>query len=185
LFHAAAGEVVDGNGVRPCQRRDLDALNAVQVHCDVALGTKSVAPSPLAEMVMFSATVAAVEHHRVEAILTLDHVASVALVPDEYVVAVTERRHVSAGTADDDVIAVAAVDDIVARTTVDDEFDVARLQLAGVDRVIARAARYGELIEPAFSVCDCRRCREAAYADGTVKTIDCDGSSPAVPLTTT
>ena len=58
--------------------------------------------------------VRAVEHQRVGAVLTFDHVAAVARIPDEGVVAGPPSRRVVAAAASDDVIAVAADQPVVA-----------------------------------------------------------------------
>jgi len=59
-----------------------------------------------------------VEHHRVAAILALDHVAAVAVIPDEGVVPVAERGGVGAFAANHRVVAVAALEPLVARPAV-------------------------------------------------------------------
>ena len=63
---------------------------------------------PLAEMSIVLVDVGAVEQQRVVAVLALDHVAAVARVPDERVVAGAEQRRIVAAAAGDDVVAVAA-----------------------------------------------------------------------------
>ena len=63
---------------------------------------------PLAEMSIFSSTLAPLNSMRVVAGLALDGVAAVAGVPDERVVAGAQQGHVVAAAAVDDVVAVAA-----------------------------------------------------------------------------
>ena len=80
--------------------------------------------------------VGAVEHQRVGAGLALDHVAAVARIPDERVVAVAEKGDVVAAAADHGVVAVAADQHVVA--------------LAADDGVVAGAAVDRE-VDPAGS----------------------------------
>ncbi len=63
---------------------------------------------PLAETLIFSGNVRAVEQHRVGAVLTFDRVAAVARVPLERVVARTQEGRVVTAIAIDEVVAVAA-----------------------------------------------------------------------------
>ena len=63
---------------------------------------------PFADASKFSAAVAAVEQHVVEAVLALDRVAAIARVPLEDVVAGAEQADVVALLAVDEVVAVAA-----------------------------------------------------------------------------
>ena len=77
------------------------------------------------------ADVAAVEQHRVGAVLALDRVAAVAGIPLERVVAGAEQRDVVALVAVDEVVAVAAEQDVGA--------------VAAEERVVARTAVDGDL----------------------------------------
>ena len=108
LLDVGAGEVVDRDGVGAAQGVDLDVLDAVQVHGDVADVAEQPHPAAIGRDVDVLADVGAVEHQRVGAGLALDDVAAVARVPDEGVVAVAEQGHVVAAAADDGVVAVAA-----------------------------------------------------------------------------
>ena len=112
--------------------RALKLIPSTPLRSMVMLATSRVKRTrlPLAEMSIFSLTFAAVEEHRVEAVLSLDGVAAVAGVPDEGVVAGAHEGHVVASAAVDDVVAVAADQDVVA--------------VAAGDGVVARAAVHGE-----------------------------------------
>ena len=91
LRDVGAGQVVDGDGVGAAQRVEVDALDIVEVHDDVA----EVAGEPHAPAVGRDVedlgAVAAVEQHRVGAVLALDGVAAVARIPLEHVVAGAEE----------------------------------------------------------------------------------------------
>ena len=95
----------------------------------LATSRESIARLPLAEMLMFSLTLAPLNSSVSMPGLTLDRVAAVARVPDERVVAGAEQGHVVAAPADDDVIAGAADDRVIAVAAVDREVD-----LAGIER---------------------------------------------------
>ena len=92
----------------------------------------SLTRPPLAEMSMFSSTLAPLNTSVSVPRLALDDVAAVARIPDERVVAVAEQGHVVAAAAVDDVVAVtadqrvgalAAGDGVVAGAAVDREAD--------------------------------------------------------------
>src|SRR5690348_8669113 len=87
LAHARAGEVVDGDGVSAAQGVDVDVLDAVDVHRDVADVTKEFQPSAVVGEGDVLGHVGAVERHRVITALALDRVAAVPGIPGEGVVA--------------------------------------------------------------------------------------------------
>ena len=90
--------------------RALRSIVSMPLRSIVMLPTSRVKPTrlPLAEMSMFSLTLAPLNSMRVVAVLALDGVAAVAGVPDEGVVAGAEQGRVVAAAAVDDVVAVAA-----------------------------------------------------------------------------
>ena len=75
---------------------DLDVLDAVEVHGDVADIAEQPHAAAIGRDVHVLVDVGAVEHQRIGAGLALDDVAAVARVPDERVVAVAEQRDVVA-----------------------------------------------------------------------------------------
>ena len=105
LGHVGAGEVVDRERVGAAERVEVDRLDVVEVHDDVAeVAGEQHAPAVRRRREDLVAG-AAVEQHRVGAVLALDHVAAVARIPLE---------HVVAGAEEDDVVALLAVDEVVA-----------------------------------------------------------------------
>ena len=72
--------------------------------------------------------------------MALDHIAAVAWIPGEHVVAVAHKRCVAAGAARDEVVALAAADDIDAGAAVEAQDHLAGQHAAGVDRVVTGAA---------------------------------------------
>ena len=92
LDEVGAGQVVDGDRVGAAQGVEVDRLDVVEVHDDVA----EVAGEPHAPAVGRDVedlvAAAAVEQHRVGAVLALDGVAAVARIPLEDVVAGAEER---------------------------------------------------------------------------------------------
>ena len=110
---------------------------------------------PLAKMSKLLRHVGAVEHQRIGAPLALDHVAAVAGIPDEAVIAVAEQRNVVAAAAVDDVIAVAADqpvvalaadDGVVAGAGIDRQMRVSGRKAGGIDDVVAAEGLDDELI---------------------------------------
>src|SRR5262249_49701599 len=111
----------------------------------------------------FLVDVGAVEHQRVGTVLTLNDVVAVARIPNERVVpgaelgnvvaAATDHR-VAAVAADQQVGALAAGNGVVAGAAVDDEPDNARLQGAGIDRIVAGATVDDELVVCGFGTSD-------------------------------
>ena len=99
--------------------------------------------------------VGAVEHQRIGAPLTLDHVAAVAGIQNKSVIAVAEQRDVVAAAAVDDVIAVAADqpvvalasgDGVVAGAGIDRQLHVPGGKAGGVDDVVAAEGLDDEMI---------------------------------------
>ena len=148
---AGAGQVVDGEGVGAAQGDDVDLLDAVDVHGDVADVAGQPQPTAVGRQCHLLIDVGAVEQHRVVAALALDGVAAVAGVPDEGVVAGAHQGHVAAAAAVDQVVAVAADQDVVA--------------VAAGDRVVPRAAVHGE--------CD-QRGQAIAGREGVVAAVHID-----------
>ena len=74
---------------------ELDALDTVEILGDVAGGTGEQRPGAVGRDVDVLSGIGAAEVERVEAVTALDHVAAVARIPDERVVAVAEERRVS------------------------------------------------------------------------------------------
>ena len=108
LGDVGAGQVVDGDRVGAAQGVEVDPLDAVEVHGDVADVAGEADAAAVGGDVDLLVDVGAVEEHRVGAVLALDGVAAVARVPDEGVVAGAQEGHVVAAAAVDDVVAVAA-----------------------------------------------------------------------------
>ena len=92
----------------PPRAVDVDVLDAVEVHGDVADVAEQRARLPLAEMSMFSLTLEPLNSSVSVPAWPSTDVAAVAGVPDEGVVAGAEQRDVVAAAAVDDVVAVAA-----------------------------------------------------------------------------
>ena len=116
----------------------------------LATSRKKRTRSPLAEMSMFSATLAPLNSMRVDPVAAFDHVAAIARIPLEQIVARTHERHVVALVAVDEVVAVAAQqlvvtpaaqDRVVARAAVDGELHDPGHDGRGVDPVVSAAAR--------------------------------------------
>ena len=104
---------------------------------------------PLAEMSMFSLTLAPLNDQRVGAVLALDGVAAVAGIPLEGVVAGAEEGGVVAAAAVDEVVAVAAEQRVGA--------------VAAGDRVVAGAAVDGELDQRGQALPAARTCRRRRW----------------------
>ena len=110
--------------------------------------------------------VAAVEQHRVGAVLALDRVAAVAGIPLERVVSGSEQCGVVALVAVDEVVAVAAQQDVgavaaeervVARTPVDGDLDQGR-EVPGRGEAVVAAVRVEDEVLGGADV-DRERCR--------------------------
>src|SRR6516164_3864536 len=129
LVDAGSRQIVDCDGVGTTSGVDLDVLDAVEVHGDVADVAGEPRAAAIGRDVDVLGDVGAVEQERVGARLPFDGVAAVARIPDERVVARAEQGRIAALPADDEVVAPAAGDRVVAGTAVDREID-----LAGVKR---------------------------------------------------
>jgi hypothetical protein len=149
LRHVGSTKVVDRDGVGATQGVELDVLDAVEVHDDVADVPGKPHPPTVGRDIDILVDVCAVEHERIGPGLTFDCVAAVAWIPDERVVAVAEQGHVVAAPAGYGVVAVAAEeqvgalasnDGVVAGTTVDREFDPIGTEQRRVDCVVAAKA---------------------------------------------
>ena len=127
-LHVGLGQVVDRDGVGAAQGVDIDGLDVVEVHRDVADVAGEHRPPAIGRDVDVLVDVGAVEQQRVVARAAVDGVAAVAGVPDEGVVARAERGHVVAAPADDGVVAGAAGDGVVAVAAVDGEVDLAGVE---------------------------------------------------------
>ena len=114
LLDGGSGEVVDVDVVDAAQRCELDILNAVDVHNDIADVAEQPRPLAVGGDVDALVDVGAIEDQRIGAGLALNDIAAVAGIPGERVVTVTEQRHVAAATAVDDVIAITADQPVVA-----------------------------------------------------------------------
>ena len=134
----------------------------------------SLAREPLAEMSMFSFGIGAVEHQRIGAGLTLDHVAAVARIPDEGVVAVAQQRRIVTATADHGVVAITAYqgvvalasgDHVVAGTAIDRETDDAGRKAGSIDDVVAGTALDDEFVVGALGAGNGNRCGQAGDRD--------------------
>ena len=150
LRDTGAGEVADRDVVGAAASGEVDVLDAVEIHGDVADVAGELHPSVVRGDVDVLVDVRTVEHQRVGAVTAVDRVAAVARIPDEGVVAAAELRIVVAAAADDDVIAcaadqrvvaVAAGDGVVAVAAVEGEVDQARKPVAGSDRYRHRRRR--------------------------------------------
>src|SRR5262249_46661794 len=142
LRHVGSGEVVDGDAVGTAQGVNLDVLDTVEIHGDVAAVAGGSPPLAIGGDVHLLAHVGAVEHEGIDAVLALDYVAAVAGVPDEQVVAGAEKGGVVAATADHSVVAVAAKQKIGALTS--DDVVVAGAAVEGEHRIAGRQRRRGE-----------------------------------------
>jgi hypothetical protein len=143
--HAGPGEVIDREGVLPAAGREVDPLDAVDVHPDVADVSRQPRAGPVGRQPEALVRPAAVEGHRVIAAAALDLVAAVARVPDEAIVATAQVGSVVAPVAVDGVVAAVAVELLVAS--------------AAADRVVAAFA-----VDP----------RRDGGGEGTVGVVDTD-----------
>src|SRR5262249_7544266 len=108
LGDVGAGQVVDSDRVDPAQGVDVDALDVVGVHDDVADVTGEAEPIAVGGGDELLVDVGAVEVHYVGAVLAGDGVVAVARVPLEDVIAGAHLGCVVALVAVDEVVAVAA-----------------------------------------------------------------------------
>ena len=101
LRYVGSGQIVDRDGVGATGGIELNVLDAVEVHGDVADVAEQPHPAAVGRDVDVLVGVGAVEHQRVGAGLAFDRVAAVAGVPDELVVAVAEKGDVIASAPRD------------------------------------------------------------------------------------
>jgi hypothetical protein len=94
LVTSVPGEVADDGVVGAAQCVEPDGLDVVEVHHDVADVAEEQHPPAVGEDVEVLAVAAAIEQHGIGPGLTLDHVAAVARIPLEHVIAGPEKRHV-------------------------------------------------------------------------------------------
>src|SRR5262245_6885949 len=156
LGDVGALEIADDDVVRAAERLDVNALHLVQVHDDVADVAEEERPFAVGGDVEVLADVGAVEQQGVDAVLPLDHVAAIARIPPEGVVAGGDQRQIIALVAVDKVVDVAALkrllagageDRVIAHAAVECQRDRGRRrQRRGVDAVIAAKAADGELV---------------------------------------
>ena len=118
------------NVVDPAECAQFDALDVVEVHGDVRDVAREQRASAVGGNVEALADIRAVEEHRVGSVLAFDHVAAIARIPLEHVIARAEQRGVVALLAVDEVVAVAAEQEVRA--------------IAAADGVVARAAVHGD-----------------------------------------
>ena len=131
--HAGPGEVVDDDLVDPAEGVDVERLDVVQVHDDVAGAPGERDPRAVGRGGEVLVAARAVEHVGVVAGAALNDVGAVAGIPGEgVVVAAEEERRVRAAVAVDRVVAAAAEERLVAAAA--DERVVA---LAAVDALSA------------------------------------------------
>ena len=152
-----------GRGRRSCRclRSALSSIFSTPSVSIVMLPTlrRNRTRCPFADTSKFSLALLAVEHHRVEAVLTLDDVAAVARIPLEHVVFAAEQREVVAlltvdevvaGAAEQRVVAVAARDRVVAGAAVDRDLDERGEVSSGREAVVTAVGVEGQVL---------RRCR--------------------------
>src|SRR5262249_17600150 len=151
LRHAGAGKIVDGDVVGTTQGVDLDGLDAVEVHGDVAEIAGEPYVAAVGRDVDVLADVGAVEPERVGARLALDPIAAVAGIPLEYIVASAEKGGVVPLVAVDEIVAIAAEQEIGA--------------IAAQDRVVAG---------PAVNRHANKRRKIASRGEGVVATVHVD-----------
>ncbi len=161
LVHIGAGQVVDRDGVGAAQGVELDVLDAMKVHGDVADIAEQANPVAIGRDVDVLVDVGAIEQQRVGAGLAFDRVAAVARVPDERVIALAEERHVVAATANHQVIAAAAGQRVVAVTAVQHEIDMAGTERRSVDGVVAAEAVDGQRVVGTLGMGDDHLARRA------------------------
>ena len=139
-------QIVDGDVVRAAQGVDVDGLDIVNVHDDAADVAGEQNAATVGRDLEALVRGAAVEQQGVDAVLTLDHVAAVARIPLEHVVAGAEQGSIVALVAVDEVVAVAAEkeigpvaaeDGVVAGAAVDRHADEGRQIAGGAEAVVA------------------------------------------------
>ena len=107
LADACSGEIANRDDVSAAEGGDLDLLDAVEVHGDVADITEEPDAAAVGRDVHVLTDVRAVEQQCVDTILALDNVAAVARIPDERVVVAAEKSNIIAPPTDHSVVSVA------------------------------------------------------------------------------
>src|SRR5262249_54480593 len=118
LADPGPGQIIDRDRVGTSQRRDIDVLDAVEIHrhgADIAGEPRASAVSRDGHALVCAG---AVELERIDAGLTIDRVATVARIPDEGIVTGAEICHVTTVTTNHRVIPGASDDVIVTVSTV-------------------------------------------------------------------
>ena len=132
LGDVGARKVVHRQRVGAAERIEVDGLDVVEIHDDVAQVAGEPHPLAVGGGLEDLVAGAAVEQHGVGAVLALDDVAAVTGIPLEGVVAGSQERpvvallavdEIVAVTAQQGVVAVAAEDGVVARAAVDRDAD--------------------------------------------------------------
>ncbi len=150
LREVGAGQVVDGDGVGAAEGVEVDPLDAVEVHRDVADVAGEPDPAAVGRDVDLLVDVGAVEQHACRCRPGPRRCRCRRRGPSERVVAGAQEGHVVAAAAVDEVVAVAAdqhvvavaADDrVVAGAAVDRQLDHAGGQGGRVDDVVRRRAR--------------------------------------------
>ena len=180
----------------PPRALKLDVLDTVQVHGDVADVAEQRTRAPLAEMSMFSLTLAPLN----SSVSMPSWPSTVSLPSPGFQTNVSlpapSSGHVVAAAADDDVVAVAAdqhvgalaADDrVVAGAAVDGELDDAGRQRRGVDGVVAAEAVDDQRVVGAFGAGRSSPAagRPVTATDAAAAPTTLIVSLPAVPLTVT
>src|SRR6266498_3656041 len=185
------GQVVHGRRVRPPQRAQNDALGVVDVHHDVALLTEEAQSPAVGRGVERLAPGHAVEHQRVEAVRALDHVAAVAVIPDEGVVTLVEEANVAALIPVDVVVTRAAGQPVVAgspeqRVVFQPAVQRERDGRSGEGRsgkdVIAPEAVHDQRVPVGLGIADARRRSQTADGRTAVGAADRDAISAVRPV---
>jgi hypothetical protein len=114
LAHVRTGHVVDCNGVCATKNVEINLLDTIEIHRDAGDVTGQQRPCAVGGNINPLVDVCAVEKQNVGAALSLDHIAAVAGIPEEDVVAGAKKCGVIATVAIDDIVAVPADQDVVA-----------------------------------------------------------------------
>src|SRR5262249_41208293 len=96
LLHVGLGKVIDNDVVDTSFSLELDALDTVEVHSDVADVAEEQRPLAIGRDGDVLVGIGTDEIERVETRATFDNVAAVTRIPDEQVIAGAEVRHVVA-----------------------------------------------------------------------------------------
>ena len=155
VLDVRAGQVVHRDDVGAAERVEVDPLDAVGVHRDVARAAEEAEVVSVRGQVDRLRCGGPVEPQRVGAGVALDRVAAVAGIPDERVVTGPELGRVGAAVPVDRVVAVPAEQQLVAWTAGDPVFPGATVEAVGDrlgreaggrDRVVAAEAVKRQLV---------------------------------------